>query len=106
MILLLLLLFVLLPPAVLNPPTLQPLLTRCCYCCCYCPPQSVHACHPALQPLLLSNVLLTGGAVRCPGLVARYSQELRPLVLQEHELQVFVPPVGVGSCSAGMCGWL
>jgi hypothetical protein len=62
---------------------------RCC-CRCYPPPllllQAVSSAHPALQPLLYSNVVLAGGSARCPGFLERVVSELRPLVPEEYEV--------------------
>lgn len=42
--------------------------------------QSLHACHPALRPLLARNVLLVGGTSQCPGFKTRVAQDLPPLL--------------------------
>lgn len=57
--------------------------------------QAVGATHPALQPLLYTNVVLTGGMVQCPGFTERFNRELRPLVLDTYDLNVWSPPVSL-----------
>ncbi|EFJ45987.1 actin-related protein Arp6 [Volvox carteri f. nagariensis] len=54
--------------------------------------QAVTATHPALAPLLYSNVVLTGGVTSCPGFKERFTAELRALVPDDHQLNVFQPP--------------
>lgn len=61
--------------------------------------QAVTACHPALTPLLFSNVLLTGGLVQCPGFKERFEAELRPLVPGAYALNVFMPK------EPALCAW-
>ncbi|GLC40786.1 hypothetical protein PLESTB_000022800 [Pleodorina starrii] len=53
--------------------------------------QAVTATHPALAPLLYSNVVLTGGVSGCPGFKDRFSAELRALVPDDHSLHVYQP---------------
>lgn len=53
--------------------------------------QAVTACHPALAPLLFSNVVVTGGVTSCPGFKDRFTSELRALVPDEYELGVMQP---------------
>lgn len=50
--------------------------------------QSLEGVHESLHPLLLSNVLLTGGTVACPGFAQRLLADLRPLVSDEFEVPV------------------
>ncbi|KXZ55494.1 ARP6 protein [Gonium pectorale] len=53
--------------------------------------QAVTATHAALAPLLYSNVVLTGGIASCPGFRDRFTTELRALVPDDHDLNVFQP---------------
>lgn len=53
--------------------------------------QSVSSCHAALQPLLYSNILLTGGSARFPGFYDRFVAELRPLVPDGVDIHVTLP---------------
>ncbi|GFR49305.1 hypothetical protein Agub_g11327 [Astrephomene gubernaculifera] len=53
--------------------------------------QAVTATHPALAPLLYSNVILTGGVTSCPGFKDRFSAELRALVPDDCSMHVFQP---------------
>ncbi len=50
--------------------------------------QAVSSAHPAVQPLLYTNVLLTGGTARCPGFLERVVSELRPLVPAGYDVRV------------------
>ncbi|KAI8471017.1 MAG: Actin/actin-like protein [Monoraphidium minutum] len=52
---------------------------------------AIAACHPALSPLLWSNVVLTGGCCRLPGLAARFERELRALAPDDFEVGVVSP---------------
>ncbi|GBF91703.1 hypothetical protein Rsub_04007 [Raphidocelis subcapitata] len=52
---------------------------------------AVAACHPALAPLLWSNVVLTGGCCRLPGLAERFGGELRSLAPDDFEVGVVAP---------------
>ncbi|KAG2424372.1 hypothetical protein HXX76_014581 [Chlamydomonas incerta] len=53
--------------------------------------QAVTACHPALAPLLYSNVVVVGGVAACPGFRERFTAELRTMVPDSADLNVFVP---------------
>lgn len=53
--------------------------------------QAVKATHEDLHGLLYSNVLLTGGTVKCPGFKDRLLKDLRQLVPIEYELNVHLP---------------
>ncbi len=66
--------------------------------------QAVAACHPALAPLLWSNVILTGGCCRLPGLSDRFARELRTLAPDEFEVGVVAPQVG--GWLRGWVGWV
>lgn len=48
--------------------------------------QALDGVHESLHPLLLSNVLLTGGTAACPGFAQRLLADLRPLVSDEYEV--------------------
>jgi hypothetical protein len=73
--------------------------------------QAISACHTALAPLLWSNVILTGGCCRLPGLAGRFAAELRSLAPDDFEVGVVNPQValvaggrtcfGVASCEIG-----
>ena len=54
--------------------------------------QAVSATHPALHPLLYTNVIITGGVASCPGFSTRFQSDLRPLVPDTYDLEVFSPP--------------
>ncbi|MEW5301486.1 MAG: hypothetical protein WDW36_004345 [Sanguina aurantia] len=60
---------------------------------------AVRAVHPALQPLITENVLLTGGLACCPGLLERFEAELRPQLPEECGLHVFLPR------NPDLCAW-
>ena len=49
--------------------------------------QALDGVHEHLHPLLLSNILLTGGTAACPGFAQRLLADLRPLVSQEYEVR-------------------
>lgn len=51
--------------------------------------EAVRGTPAALHPLLYTNVLLTGGTVKCPGFAGRFMKELRPLVMDECQLNVY-----------------
>lgn len=53
--------------------------------------QSVKATHEDLHGLLYSNILLTGGTVKCPGFKDRLLKDLRQLVPTEYDLNVHIP---------------
>lgn len=53
--------------------------------------QAVDSTHPSLQPLLYSNIILTGGVCKCPGFKDRLIQELQPMVLDHLELGITIP---------------
>ncbi|KAG2452463.1 hypothetical protein HYH02_002703 [Chlamydomonas schloesseri] len=53
--------------------------------------QAVTSCHPALAPLLYSNVVVVGGVAACPGFRERFTSELRSLVPDCADLNVFMP---------------
>ncbi|GBG92461.1 hypothetical protein CBR_g55542 [Chara braunii] len=52
---------------------------------------SVEATPPELHPLLYANVLLVGGCSLFPGFVERLDMELRALVPDDFELNIFLP---------------
>lgn len=59
---------------------------------------AVHLCHPCNKQggvcvTACWSPLLTGGVISCPGFAPRFQAELRPLVPDTTELEVFVPPV-------------
>ena len=58
--------------------------------------EAIGACHPALAPLLWSNVILTGGCCRLPGLAPRFASELRTFAPDDFEVGVVAPQVGKG----------
>ncbi|KAL4436635.1 hypothetical protein ABPG75_003774 [Micractinium tetrahymenae] len=60
---------------------------------------AVQAAHPHLHSLLYSNVLLTGGTARCPGFRERLLKELRPLVPDDYELNIFLAD------DPALCAW-
>ncbi|MEW5319043.1 MAG: hypothetical protein WDW38_010219 [Sanguina aurantia] len=60
---------------------------------------AVRAVHPAMQPLVTENVLLTGGLACCPGLLERFKTELRPQLPEECGLHVFLPQ------NPELCAW-
>ena len=72
--------------------------------------QAIAACHPALAPLLWSNVVLTGGCCRLPGLAQRFRGELRSLAPDDFEVGVVAPQVCVralrGCNCACVCAWV
>ena len=49
---------------------------------------AVSACHPHLHALLYSNIILTGGMGKCPGLRERVAAEVRPLVPDDYLVHV------------------
>jgi actin-related protein 6 len=51
---------------------------------------AISSCHPHIQGLLYSNVVLTGGMAKCPGIKERLETELRPLVPDDYILNVTV----------------
>jgi len=53
--------------------------------------QAVNATPLALHPLLYTNVALIGGVAACPGYSKRFSSDLRPLVPDTYDLEVFAP---------------
>lgn len=61
--------------------------------------QAVRATHPHLHALLYSNVLLTGGTARCPGFRERLFAELRPLVPDDYELNIYLAE------DPALCAW-
>jgi hypothetical protein len=61
----------------------------------------VAACHPALAPLLWSNVVLTGGCCRLPGLAERFGGELRSLAPDDFEVGVVAPQVRAAAAGVG-----
>ncbi len=63
--------------------------------------EAVAACDPALQPLLLANVVLTGGNARLPNLRARLLRELRPLAPAHCAVRVTVAADGAPE----LAGW-
>mmetsp|Transcript_25516 Transcript_25516/g.60699 ORF Transcript_25516/g.60699 Transcript_25516/m.60699 type:complete len:308 (-) Transcript_25516:332-1255(-) len=54
--------------------------------------QAASGCPPQIAPLLFENVVLVGGAVKCPGFRDRLESELRPLVPQDFELKMNLVP--------------
>ena len=54
--------------------------------------EATNAVHPDLRPLLLSNVVCSGGTASCPGFAERLFAELRPLLPAEYEV-----------CSSTLC---
>lgn len=52
--------------------------------------EAVQATHPQLHSLLWSQVLLIGGTAKCPGFKERLFRELRPLVPDDYELNIFL----------------
>lgn len=65
---------------------------------------AISSCHPALAPLLWSNVVLTGGCCRLPGLAERVRAELRALAPDEFEVGVVAPEVCPGCVSVSGVG--
>lgn len=53
--------------------------------------EAVSSAHPCVQPLLYSNIILTGGVCKCPGFRDRLVQDLQPMVLDHLELGVHIP---------------
>uniref|UniRef100_A0A7S0UQK4 Uncharacterized protein n=1 Tax=Polytomella parva TaxID=51329 RepID=A0A7S0UQK4_9CHLO len=54
--------------------------------------ESVLACHAAIQPLLLSNVIVTGGVAKCPGFGSRLIRELRSLAPADYPVALWRGP--------------
>lgn len=50
--------------------------------------EAVNACDQSLRPLLLSNIVLTGGCAKLPGLKERLVAELRPLAPSHCSIRV------------------
>ncbi|PNW80214.1 hypothetical protein CHLRE_08g382590v5 [Chlamydomonas reinhardtii] len=67
--------------------------------------QAVTACHPALAPLLYSNVVVVGGVAACPGFRERFTAELRALVPDCADLNVFMPQDPAVFTWEGMSGF-
>ena len=48
--------------------------------------EAANSVHPDLRPLLISNIICTGGTSTCPGFSARLYSDLRELVPSEYEV--------------------
>lgn len=68
--------------------------------------QAVQSAHQALQPLLYTNVVLTGGLTACPGFLPRFQSELRPLVPDTMDLEVFMAQNPALTAWEGMSGFV
>lgn len=62
--------------------------------------QAVSACHCAVQPLLYSNILLTGGCTKFPGFMERFAAELRALVPDTCQVHI-----SSGGADPGLTAW-
>jgi len=61
--------------------------------------QALQSVHPALQGLLYTNIILTGGVASCPGFTQRFTSELQPLVPDDYALGVHTP------ADPALCAW-
>ena len=48
--------------------------------------QAADALHPDLRPLLLSNIVCTGGTAKCSGFTERLTREVRALVPAHYQV--------------------
>lgn len=55
--------------------------------------EAANALHPDLRPLLLSNIVCTGGTAKCPGFAERLSSEVQALVPAQYQARHLAWPL-------------